>query len=73
MSKLRKIFQFIYKLRCRTTSYKKAPQATETFKELISPNRGKDALWSRMFSTEGEIPFSSDPIMIAKGWVRSKS
>ena len=34
----------VYKFLCLTTSYKKAPHATETFKEFISPNKGKDAL-----------------------------
>ncbi len=31
-------------IRCLTLSYKNAPQATETFKEVIEPNKGSFAL-----------------------------
>jgi hypothetical protein len=33
-----------YKDLCLTISYRNAPQATDTFKEFILPNNGKDAL-----------------------------
>ena len=54
-------------------SYKNAPHATETFKELTSPKSGKDALWSTMFKTDLETPLPSDPMIIASGWFKSKS
>ena len=51
----------------RKHSYKKTPQATDTFKEAISPCIGSFAVWSAIFITEFEIPFPSDPMIIAQG------
>ena len=48
--------------RWRTTSYKKAPQATETLRELIVPSIGKEERSSQQLMTDFEIPFPSDPI-----------
>lgn len=60
-------------MRCRTVSYKNTAQATETFKEPISPSKGIFAQWSETFKMDGVIPLSSDPMTIAVGFVNSIS
>ena len=62
----------IYK-RCLTNSYKKIPQATETFKDSILPYIGSLALKSTSLSIEGVIPFPSAPIIIAHESLKSTS
>ena len=62
-----------YSPRCLSTSYRKTPQATDTFKDSISPNNGSLALWSAALRMEGEIPRSSEPIMMAHGWLKGTS
>jgi len=53
--------------RCLTASYKKAPQATDTLRDSISPKIGSLACSSAAFKTEGLIPRPSEPIIIAQG------
>jgi hypothetical protein len=67
------MFSIYYKSLCLTTSYKKAPQATETFKDSIVPYIGNFAFSSTTFQPEGFTPRSSLPIIIATGTLKSIS
>ena len=61
-----------YRFLCRTISYKKTPQATETFNEFISPNKGIAALLSTRFKIDFDTPFPSEPKTTASGFFKSK-
>ncbi len=54
-------------------SYRKAPQATDTFNDSISPKIGSFAWSSETFNTEGLMPFPSEPITIAQGSLNETS
>ena len=52
---------------CLNRSYNIIPAATPTFSEAISPPIGIDKRASDIFSRSGEIPLSSEPMMVAVG------
>ena len=56
---------------CFTASNKITPAATDTFKEAIFPTIGILTCISLRFKYSLEIPFSSEPIIIAEGFVKS--
>ena len=58
---------------CLTASYISTAAATETLREVISPDIGMAAFSSASSSILCEIPFPSDPIMMAQGPVISTS
>ena len=65
---LRSVKESFYPL-CLIASYKITPVATDTFNEAIFPFIGILARVSHIFKNSGETPSSSEPIMIALGFV----